>query len=103
MTFLFTDVEGSTRLWEDHPAEVQVALELHDQVLRSAIEASDGYVFSTAEDAFVAAFARADDAVGARVPHKRVSLLLRGRLPRAARRAAIEFAALRERRLASPA
>ncbi len=65
MTFLFTDVEGSTRLWEDHPADMQVALELHDQILRSAIEARDGYVFSTAGDAFAAAFARADDAVEA--------------------------------------
>ena len=65
VTFLFTDVEASTRLWEDHPAEMQVALELHDQILRSAIAARAGYVFSTAGDAFAAAFARADDAVEA--------------------------------------
>ena len=65
VTFLFTDVEASTRLWEDHPAEMQVALELHDQILRSAIAARAGYVFSTARDAFAAAFARADDAVEA--------------------------------------
>ena len=45
VTFLFTDIEGSTRLWEDHPSEVEAALELHDQVLRSAIEDRGGYVW----------------------------------------------------------
>ena len=63
VTFLFTDVEGSTRLWEDHPAEMQVALERHDEILRSAIESQGGYVFSTAGDAFAAAFQRAGDAI----------------------------------------
>lgn len=65
LTFLFTDVEGSTRLWEQHPAEMQAALERHDEILRSAIERNDGYVFSTAGDAFAAAFARAGDAIAA--------------------------------------
>jgi predicted ATPase/class 3 adenylate cyclase len=62
VTFLFTDIEGSTRLWESHPSEMRKALERHDEILRSIIEGSGGYVFSTAGDAFSAAFARAADA-----------------------------------------
>jgi hypothetical protein len=65
VTFLFTDVEGSTRLWEDYPAEMQVALERHDEILRDAIESHGGYVFSTGGDAFAAAFARVGDALSA--------------------------------------
>lgn len=70
-TFLFTDVEGSTRLWEEYPGEMQGALERHDQILRRAIESRDGYVFSTAGDAFAAAFARVEDALGAAVDAQR--------------------------------
>jgi predicted ATPase/class 3 adenylate cyclase len=65
VTFLFTDIEGSTGLWEGAPAEMRAALARHDQVLRSAIEAHDGYVFSTGGDGFAAAFARAGDAMAA--------------------------------------
>lgn len=65
MTFLFTDIEGSTRLWEEHPSDMEVALERHDQILREAIEGYGGYVFSTAGDAFSAAFGRAGEAVEA--------------------------------------
>ncbi len=63
VTFLFTDVEGSTRFWEDHPADMQAALERHDAVLRSVIDSCGGYVFTTAGDSFAAAFGRAADAV----------------------------------------
>ena len=63
--FLFTDIEGSTRLWEEGPDEMRLALERHDRILRDAISAHDGYVFSTAGDAFSAAFGRAVDAVEA--------------------------------------
>ncbi len=56
VTFLFTDIEGSTRMWEEHGAAMPVALEKHDQILRKAIEVADGYVFTTAGDAFSAAF-----------------------------------------------
>jgi class 3 adenylate cyclase len=55
-TFLFTDVEGSTRLWEEHPDVMRVALERHDAIMRAAIEHHDGYVFTTAGDSFAAAF-----------------------------------------------
>ncbi|MEX1286935.1 MAG: adenylate/guanylate cyclase domain-containing protein, partial [Acidimicrobiia bacterium] len=65
VSFLFTDVEGSTRLWEaDHDA-MAASLSLHDDLLRDAIAAHDGHVFSTAGDAFSVAFASADDAVAA--------------------------------------
>ena len=47
VTFLFTDVEGSTRLWEDHPGAMQLALARHDALLRQAIEAHGGRLFKT--------------------------------------------------------
>ena len=56
VSFLFTDVEGSTPLWERHPVAMRAALERHDAILRAAIEAHEGFVFSTAGDAFSAAF-----------------------------------------------
>ena len=65
VTFLFTDVEGSTRLWADDEEAMSRSLELHDDILRGAIEASEGYIFTTAGDSFAAAFARVSDAVRA--------------------------------------
>ena len=65
MTFLFTDIEGSTRLWEVVPGAMRAALERHDAILRSAIAEHGGYVFATGGDAFSAAFSRASDAVAA--------------------------------------
>ena len=65
VTFLFTDIEGSTRLWEEAPTEMRAALARHDHVLRTAIDAHGGYVFSTGGDGFAVAFGRAGDAVAA--------------------------------------
>ncbi|MEO5840650.1 MAG: adenylate/guanylate cyclase domain-containing protein [Acidimicrobiales bacterium] len=65
VTFLFTDLEGSTRLWEERPDEMRAALVDHDAIVRSAVDANDGYVFSTGGDGFGAAFRRAADAVAA--------------------------------------
>ena len=62
---LFTDIEGSTSLWESAPEAMQVALKRHDQLLRSTIESARGYVFKTVGDAFCAAFTSARDAVEA--------------------------------------
>ena len=56
ITFLFTDVEGSTRLWESDPDGMAASLARHDQIMRTVIEAHRGHVFSTAGDAFAVAF-----------------------------------------------
>ncbi len=63
VTFLFTDVEGSTRLWAADSGAMSASLQVHDRILRGAIESFGGYVFTTAGDSFAAAFARASDAV----------------------------------------
>lgn len=66
-TFLFTDIEGSTRLWEQQPEYMRAALERHNSILRSAIEAHQGWVFRTAGDAFFASFRSAPAALAAAV------------------------------------
>ena len=63
VTFLFTDIEGSTKLWEANPATMGEALAFHDRVLRDAIESQGGCVFKTVGDAFCAAFHTAPAAV----------------------------------------
>ena len=65
VTFLFSDIEGSTRLWEEHPEAMRLALARHDELLRQAIEDNYGVVFKTIGDAFCAAFATAPDALAA--------------------------------------
>jgi predicted ATPase/class 3 adenylate cyclase len=65
VTFLFTDVEGSTPLWEREPEAMQSGLARHDQIMRSVLASHGGHVFSTAGDAFAAAFASPFDAVNA--------------------------------------
>jgi class 3 adenylate cyclase len=65
VTFLFTDIEGSTGLWESAPEAMRAALARHDAILRSAIAQHGGYVFATGGDGFAAAFARAGDALRA--------------------------------------
>ena len=57
LTFLFTDIEGSTRLWQSAPVAMQASLARHDELLREGIESRGGHVFKTAGDAFHAAFA----------------------------------------------
>ena len=56
VTFLFTDLEQSSRLWEADPQAMDRAIKRHDQLLRSIIESGQGRVFSTAGDGFGAAF-----------------------------------------------
>ena len=62
---MFTDIEGSTRLWQTAPDAMRGALARHDEIVRSAVESHGGYVFSTGGDGFGVAFARAGDAVAA--------------------------------------
>jgi predicted ATPase/class 3 adenylate cyclase len=63
VTLLFTDVVGSTQLWETAPTAMSKALARHDQILRSAIESAGGEVFKTVGDAFCAAFSEPSDAL----------------------------------------
>jgi class 3 adenylate cyclase len=65
VTFLLTDIEGSSRLWETHPEGMGRALAEHDRVLREAIDSHHGYLFATAGDSIGAAFHEAADAVNA--------------------------------------
>ena len=65
VTFLFTDLEGSTRRWEGHPQEMREALARHDAIVRGAVDAHHGVVFSTTGDGMAAVFASARDAVSA--------------------------------------
>jgi predicted ATPase/class 3 adenylate cyclase len=65
ITFLFTDVEGSTKLWERNLEAMSQALSHHDELIRNAVEAHDGFVFKTVGDAFYAAFSTAAEAVEA--------------------------------------
>lgn len=65
VTFLFTDIEGSTKLWEAHPETMRATMGRHDALMREAIGASNGYVFKTIGDAFCAAFATATEALEA--------------------------------------
>jgi len=65
VTFLFTDIEGSTRLWEQHPEAMRLALARHDSLLEQAITQHNGHVFKTVGDAFCAAFAAPLDALAA--------------------------------------
>jgi class 3 adenylate cyclase len=59
VTLLFTDVEGSTRLWDAERDAMGSALRRHDEILRNAIEQLGGYVFKTVGDSFCAAFSSA--------------------------------------------
>ncbi len=65
VTFLFTDLEGSTRQWEEHPEAMRAALGRHDAILRKAVDSHRGVVFSEMGDGMAAAFASAGDAVAA--------------------------------------
>ena len=67
VTFLFTDIEGSTQLWEQHPEAMKAALARHDAILRDAIETNHGHVFKTMGDEFCAVFSAAPDALAAAV------------------------------------
>ena len=71
VTFLFTDVEGSTRRWEADADAMRAALAAHDEVLRTAIEAHGGFLFKHTGDGVCAAFASPKSAVDAAVAAQR--------------------------------
>jgi len=71
VTFLFTDIEGSTRLWESERQAMRVALARHDAILRQLIGEHRGHIFKTGGDSFCAAFAAAADAATAAMSAQR--------------------------------
>jgi LuxR family maltose regulon positive regulatory protein len=73
-TFLFTDIEGSSRLWEHEPQAMPAALQRHEALLRQAIAEHRGVVFKTIGDAVCAAFASAPQALAAALASQRALL-----------------------------
>ncbi|MFI5254970.1 MAG: ATP-binding protein [Candidatus Limnocylindrales bacterium] len=65
LAFLFTDIAGSTRLWEQSPEDMRDALARHDTILREAVEASAGRVVKSTGDGLMAVFPNAADGVAA--------------------------------------
>ncbi|OBI72977.1 adenylate/guanylate cyclase domain-containing protein [Mycobacterium sp. E740] len=63
VTFLLTDLEGSTRLWERDPEAMKAAMVRHDELLEMAVASHRGYIFSRMGDGMATAFASAGDAV----------------------------------------
>ncbi len=70
-TFLFTDIEASTRLWEEHPDEMTGALARHDAILARSIEAMDGAVLKSTGDGLIAVFTSGGDAIAASLDAQR--------------------------------
>jgi len=71
VSFLFTDIEGSTQLWEAQPGAMRPALAEHDDCLRQAIAASHGQIVKTTGDGVHAVFATALDAIHAAIAAQR--------------------------------
>jgi class 3 adenylate cyclase len=71
VTLLFTDIGGSTQLWESRREDLERALARHDELLRRAIRNAGGFTFQTVGDAFCAAFSSAREAVSTAVETQR--------------------------------
>ena len=71
VSFLFTDIVGSTRLWEKFPAQMGAALARHDKLIRAAVETHGGQVFKKVGDASYAAFGGARDSLEAAIDAQR--------------------------------
>src|SRR4051794_30133468 len=63
VTFLFTDIEGSTRHWQHQPNAMPAALARHDALLRMVVNPQGGHIYKPVGDAFCAAFSRAPDGI----------------------------------------
>ena len=74
VTFLFTDIEGSTRLWETEPSAMARSLVLHNETLHAAFERNGGVVFSTMGDGMAVAFSSAAGATRATLEGQRALL-----------------------------
>src|SRR5438045_2431895 len=71
VTFLFTDIEGSTKRWEQYPQAMRTAFDRQEAILRQAIEANGGYAYKMIGDAFQAAFSTASQALQATIDAQR--------------------------------
>jgi predicted ATPase/class 3 adenylate cyclase len=71
VTFLFTDIEGSTQRWDAHREVMKTAIARHDALMRQASEQHHGFVFKTVGDAFCVAFGRPEDAIAAALDAQR--------------------------------
>jgi predicted ATPase/class 3 adenylate cyclase len=71
ITFLFSDIEGSTKKWEKQPEAMRVALAAHDKMLRHIFESCAGHVFKTIGDAFCVAFDTAQSALAGALESQR--------------------------------
>jgi len=71
VTFLFTDIEGSTKLWEQYPEAMKPALAKHDSILKEAIESNHGHIIKTTGDGVHAVFTTALEAVNASISAQR--------------------------------
>ena len=71
VTFLFSDIEGSTQRWAAHRAAMEDAVRLHDRVMRDTIATQGGHVFKTIGDAFCAAFTTPESAAAAALDSQR--------------------------------
>ena len=71
VTFLATDIQGSTELWERYPGAMASALRRHDELLRTALESRDGRIFKNVGDGLFTAFSLAPTAVEAALEGQR--------------------------------
>ncbi|MGH7811102.1 MAG: adenylate/guanylate cyclase domain-containing protein, partial [Candidatus Binatia bacterium] len=71
VTFIFTDIEDSTRQWQEQPEVMTAAHAQHDAILRAAIESNHGYIFQIVGDSFSGAFHNAMDGLNAAVKAQR--------------------------------
>jgi class 3 adenylate cyclase len=67
VTFLFTDIQASTKLWQSHPREMRAAVARHDALLKDTVAAGHGWVVKTVGDAVCAAFETAQDGLAAAI------------------------------------
>jgi predicted ATPase/class 3 adenylate cyclase/tetratricopeptide (TPR) repeat protein len=71
VTFLFTDIEGSTKLWEQSPKAMKSALAKHDSILKEVVESNNGQIIKTTGDGIHAVFSTAIDAISASLEAQR--------------------------------
>src|SRR6266498_3173488 len=72
VSFLFTDIEGSTKIAQEHPEAMPTLFTRHNEILRQAIEAHNGFVFQVVGDSFCASFHNASEALNAALEAQRL-------------------------------